>query len=204
MTTMKDIDHQIKTAPLTKEGARKQFLEKTEELGLNHVFSFDEAWDFIEYKRSQQLFDEAVSRFDKSISKSVNYLGDNALHAMNPTTHSFADGQYIREIYNPADAIIITKIHKKNHPFFLLEGKMTIITLEETITIEAPHYGVTKAGTKRIIYTHEPCRFVTVHRTDSTSISEIEEEVVTDSFDELNLQPRELSEIKRLTDEMEQ
>mgnify|MGYP001069404137 CR=1 FL=1 len=204
MTTMKDIDHQIKTAPLTKEQARQQFLEKTEELGLNHVFSFDEAWDFIEYKRSQQLFDEAVSRFDKSISKSINYLGDNALHAMNPTTHSFADGQYIREIYNPADAIIITKIHKKNHPFFLLEGKMTIITLEETITIEAPHYGVTKAGTKRIIYTHEPCRFVTVHRTDSTSISEIEEEVVTDSFDELNLQPRELSEIKRLIDEMEQ
>lgn len=204
MTTMKDIDHQIKTAPLTKEQARQQFLEKTEELGLNHVFSFDEAWDFIEYKRSQQLFDEAVSRFDKSISKSVNYLGDNALHAMNPTTHSFADGQYIREIYNPADAVIITKIHKKNHPFFLLEGKMTIITLEETITIEAPHYGVTKAGTKRIIYTHEPCRFVTVHRTDSTSISEIEEEVVTDSFDELNLQPRELSEIKRLIDEMEQ
>jgi hypothetical protein len=201
---MKDIDHQIKTAPLTKEQARQQFLEKTEELGLNHVFSFDEAWDFIEYKRSQQLFDEAVSRFDKSISKSINYLGDNALHAMNPTTHSFADGQYIREIYNPADAIIITKIHKKNHPFFLLEGKMTIITLEETITIEAPHYGVTKAGTKRIIYTHEPCRFVTVHRTDSTSISEIEEEVVTDSFDELNLQPRELSEIKRLIDEMEQ
>lgn len=204
MTTMRDIDHQIKTAPLTKEDARKQFLEKTEELGLNHVFSFDEAWDFIEYKRSQQLFDEAVSRFDKSISKSINYLGDNALHAMNPTTHSFADGQYIREIYNPADSIIITKIHKKNHPFFLLEGKMTIITLEETITIEAPHYGVTKAGTKRIIYTHEPCRFVTVHRTDSTSISEIEEEVVTDSFDELNLQPRELSEIKRLIDEMEQ
>lgn len=203
MISMEDIDNQINTAPLTKEEARKQFLEKTDELGINHVFSFDEAWDFVQYKRSQKLFDDTVREFDKNISKSVDYLGDNALHAMNPTTHSFADGQYIREIYNPADAIIITKIHKKNHPFFLLEGKMTIITLEETITIEAPYYAVTKAGTKRIIYTHEPCRFVTVHRTDNISISQIEDEVVTDSFDELNLQPRETSEIKRLIDEME-
>lgn len=203
MTTMKDIDHQIKTAPLTKEQARQQFLEKTEGLGLDHAFSFDEAWDFIEYKRSQVLFETAVGKFTQAISETDGYLGDNALHGMNPTTHNFADGQYIREIYNPANEIIVTKIHKQNHPFFLLEGKMTIITLEETITIEAPYYDVTKAGTQRIIHTHEPCRFVTVHRTDSLSVDDIEKEVIAESFKELNLTPRQIEHIEKLTSELE-
>jgi len=203
MISMQEIDNQIKTAPLTKEEARQQFLEKTEELGINHAFSFDEAWDFVEYKRSQALFDEAVKKFTQEISKTDGFLGDNSLHGMNPTTHNFADGQYIREIYNPANEIIVTKIHKQNHPFFLLEGKMTIITLEETITIEAPYYDVTKAGTQRIIYTHEPCRFVTVHRTDSLSIDDIEKEVIAESFEELDLSPRQIEHIQKLTSELE-
>lgn len=203
MISMEEIDNQIKTAPLTKEEARQQFLEKTEELGINHVFSFDEAWEFVEYKRSQALFDEAVKKFTQAISKTDGFLGDNSLHGMNPTTHNFADGQYIREIYNPANEIIVTKIHKQNHPFFLLEGKMTIITLEETITIEAPYYDVTKAGTQRIIYTHEPCRFVTVHRTDSLSIDDIEKEVIAESFEELDLSPRQVKHIEKLTSELE-
>lgn len=203
MISMQEIDNQIKTAPLTKEEARQQFLEKTEELGINHAFSFDEAWEFVEYKRSQALFDEAVKKFTQAISKTDGFLGDNSLHGMNPTTHNFADGQYIREIYNPANEIIVTKIHKQNHPFFLLEGKMTIITLEETITIEAPYYDVTKAGTQRIIYTHEPCRFVTVHRTDSLSIDDIEKEVIAESFEELDLSPRQIEHIEKLTSELE-
>lgn len=203
MISMQEIHNQIKTAPLTKEEARQQFLEKTEELGINHAFSFDEAWEFVEYKRSQALFDEAVKNFTQAISKTDGFLGDNSLHGMNPTTHNFADGQYIREIYNPANEIIVTKIHKQNHPFFLLEGKMTIITLEETITIEAPYYDVTKAGTQRIIYTHEPCRFVTVHRTDSLSIDDIEKEVIAESFEELDLSPRQIEHIEKLTSELE-
>lgn len=203
MITMEKIENQINTAPLTKEEAKRQFLEKTDELGLDHAFSFDEAWDFVEHKRSQVMFQEAVDDFKKAMAKSDGHLGDNSLHGMNPTTHSFADGQYIREIYNPANEIIVTKIHKQNHPFFLLEGKMTIITLEATETIEAPYYAVTKAGTQRIIYTHEPCRFVTVHRTDSISVEDIEKEVIANSYEELDLSPREIEQIKRLTSELE-
>ena len=203
MTTMKDIDNQIQQAPLTKEEAKKQFIEKTKDMGLSHAFSFDEAWAFVEHKRSQVLFEQAVDKFKAAMSKADGYLGHNSLHGMNPTTHNFADGQYIREIYNPANEIIVTKIHKQNHPFFLLEGKMTIITLEKTETIEAPYYAVTKAGTQRIIYTHEPCRFVTVHRTDSISVDEIEKEVIADSFEELDLSPRQIEHIQKLTSELE-
>ena len=203
MTTMQDIEHQIESAPLTKDEAREQFVKTTERLGIKHVFSFDDAWDFVVHKRSQDFFNQKVAEFSEKMKASEGHRGHNGLHAFNPTTHSFADGQYIREIFNPANEIIVTKVHLKNHPFFLLEGKMSIITAEGFETIEAPYYGVTKAGTRRIIMAHEDCRFVTVHRTDSLSVSDIEKEVVADSFEELKLEPRETAHIEELIEGLE-
>ncbi len=203
MATMQEIDNQIERSPLTKEQARQQFLEKTEELGIEHAFSFDEAWDFVVFKRSQDFFNEKVAEFTKKLNASEGRRGHNELHAFNPTTHSFADGQYIREIFNPANEVIVTKVHLRNHPFFLLEGKMSIITAEGFETIEAPYYGVTKAGTRRIIMAHEDCRFVTVHRTDNLSVSDIEEEVVTDSFDDFKFEPKETAHIEKLIESLE-
>ena len=54
--SMDAIDEQIKNAPLSKEEARKQFVEKTASLNLQHTFTFDEAWEFAEYKRKQTDF----------------------------------------------------------------------------------------------------------------------------------------------------
>ena len=203
MTTMQDIEHQIQEAPLTREQAKEQFLRKTEELGLKHTFSFDEAWDFVIFKRSQDFFNEKVAEFTKKLEASEGHRGHNEAHAFNPKTHNFADGQYIREIFNPANEIIVTKVHLKNHPFFLLEGKMSIITAEGFETIEAPYYGVTKAGTRRIIMAHEDCRFVTVHRTDNLSVSDIEDEVVSDSFDDFKFETRETANIEKLIESLE-
>ena len=38
---------------MDRESAREQFDYHTKELGLEHTFSFDEAWDFVEYKQKQ-------------------------------------------------------------------------------------------------------------------------------------------------------
>ena len=51
-------------------------------------------------------------------------------------------------------------------------------------TIQAPHHGVTKPGTKRAIFTHEDCVFVTVHATDCTTPEEVEEEVIAKDFND--------------------
>jgi hypothetical protein len=101
-----------------------------------------------------------------------------------PLKHSFGEGLYVREIYNPANHLIITKIHKKAHPFFLLKGKMSILTEQGVKTIEAPFYGITPAGTKRVIWTHTEIQFVTVHATNETDIEKIEEEIIAKDFDE--------------------
>jgi len=199
--SMQEIDNQIETRPLTKEQAKEQFIEKTKELNIQHAFKFDEAWDFIEHKRKQEKFRQTIVKFEKAINNHENSLG-NELHELNPTKHSFADGQYIREIYNPAGLVLVTKIHNKTHPFFLMKGEMSIITEEGAEKIKAPYQGITKAGTKRVIYTHSECVFITVHRTDTLSVKEIEKEVIADSFDNTHLSVPNTDDIHRLIKEM--
>ena len=121
------------------------------------------------------------------LEKEVTECGmdSNELQEANPVKHTFAGGCYIREIYNPANELIITKIHKKEHPFFLMKGEMSILTEEGIQNIKAPYQGVTKPGTKRAIYTHEECIFITVHATDNLTVKDVEEEVVCTKYEDL-------------------
>jgi len=130
------------------------------------------------------------------INNSELALSQKELHEKNPVKHSFADGCYIREIFNPAGELLVTKIHKKEHPFFLMKGKMSILTEDGVKHIQAPHHGITKPGTKRIIYTHTDCVFVTVHATDKTDVDEIEKEVIANDFNDPAIS---LEEFKQLT-----
>ena len=191
---MKDkIDEQVEQAPLTKEESRAQFYEMTERLGLKHSFNFDEAWEIGLEIRRRKEFREKMTELENTITEFG--MQGVELHEANPVKHTFAGGCYIREIYNPANHLIVTKIHKKEHPFFLMKGSMSILTEEGIQEIEAPYQGVTKPGTKRAIYTHEECIFITVHATDNTSIEEIEEEVVCAKYEDL---PPECDAIKML------
>ena len=63
---------------------------------------------------------------------------------------------------------------------------MTILMEDGVKRIKAPHYGITPAGTKRIIYCHEDCVFVTVHVTKETDLKKIEAEVIAKDFSEVD------------------
>tara|TARA_R100000458_G_C8272051_1_gene246861 strand:+ start:41 stop:664 length:624 start_codon:yes stop_codon:yes gene_type:complete len=178
---MDKIKEQVKNAPLTKEQSREQFYALTEQLGLKHSFDFDEAWEIGEEIRKRKDFREKITTLHEQMVEGGALVGEE-LHALNPTKHTFAGGCYIREIFNPANELLVTKIHKKEHPFFLMKGKMSILTEDGIKTIEAPHHGVTKPGTKRAIFTHEDCVFVTVHATDCTTPEDVEEEVIAKDF----------------------
>ena len=117
----------------------------------------------------------------------INNDDDNSdlVSSENPLKETFLDHQYIREIFNPAGQVIVTKIHKVEHPFFLLQGEMSIITEKGEEHISAPYYGITAIGTKRIIYTHTDCTFVTVHSTELKDSDKIEEEVIAKDYQEL-------------------
>lgn len=178
------IKKQVEEQPLTKEESKTQFVEITEMLGLKHSFNFDEAWEIGLEIRKRKEFREKITELEQAVMKIEGTTGD-VMHKANPVKHTFAGGCYIREIYNPAHELIITKIHKKEHPFFLMKGEMSILTEEGIQNIKAPYQGVTKLGTKRAIYTHEECIFITVHATENTTIEDVEEEVVCTKYEDL-------------------
>ena len=184
---------------VTKDFARFQFDFWTQTLGLEHTFSFDEMYDLAMEKReekrqlqlSKEQFRNGIMKVQENLENHPNGLTGEALEKLNPLKHSFADGCYIREIFNPKGELLVTKIHKVSHPFFLMKGDMTILMEDGIKRIKAPHYGITPAGTKRIIYCHEDCIFVTVHATKLTDIDKIEEEVIAKDFDEFDKEEME-------------
>ena len=184
---------------VTKDFARFQFDFWTQTLGLEHTFSFDEMYDLAMEKReekrqlqlSKEQFRNGIMKVQENLENHPNGLTGEALETLNPLKHSFADGCYIREIFNPKGELLVTKIHKVSHPFFLMKGDMTILMEDGIKRIKAPHYGITPAGTKRIIYCHEDCIFVTVHATKLTDIDKIEEEVIAKDFDEFDKEEME-------------
>ena len=180
-----NIDKQVDEKPLTKEESKAQFEEVTRELGLSHSFNFDEAWDIGLEIRRRKEFRDNINELEEDVRAVDGGMTGELLHKANPVKHTFAGGCYVREIYNPANELIITKIHKKEHPFFLMKGEMSILTEDGIQHIKAPYQGITKVGTKRAIYTHEECIFITVHATDSTSIKDVEEEVVCTRYEDL-------------------
>lgn len=101
-----------------------------------------------------------------------------------PLKHTFVPGMYIREITMPAGALLTSKIHKMEHPYFILRGDVSVLTEKGTVRIKTGFSGITPAGTKRLLYCHEETVWVTVHRTDSTDLEVIEEEVIAKNFDE--------------------
>jgi len=193
---LNEINKQAENNPLSKKELKKQFVKKTKELGIKHTFNFDEAYEIGQELVRRQTFRNKIVDFENKLNNSGVALSQKEIHEKNPVKHSFADGCYVREIFNPAGELLVTKIHKKEHPFFLMKGKMSILTEEGVKHIQAPHHGITKPGTKRVIYTHTDCVFVTVHATDKTNVAEIENEVIAKDFNDPAIS---LEEFKQLT-----
>lgn len=102
-----------------------------------------------------------------------------------PLKHKFADGIYVREIFMPAGMLIVSKIHKFEHPYFVLNGDVSVFTEEGEVRIKAPFYGITPAGTKRILFIHKDTTWITVHATKETDLEKIEEEIIAKTYNEL-------------------
>lgn len=98
-----------------------------------------------------------------------------------PLTHLFVPGLYVRRIFNPAGSLITTKIHRTEHPFILLRGRVTVMLPDRSIEeLSAPHFGITAPGTRRVIYVHEDTVWITIHPNpdDTHDLSIIEDHLI--------------------------
>ena len=113
-----------------------------------------------------------------------------------PLKHTFGDGIYIRQITMPKGLYVLSKIHKTTHPYFVLQGDVSVVTENGLIRITAPHSGITKCGTQRLLYMHEETVWTTVHATNETDLEKIEDQLSAKTYDEL---PDTFKEQERLT-----
>ena len=136
-----------------------------------------------ELVKKQDFRDLCLNVEQKLLDLPESVSGED-LEKIMPTKSTFADGCYIREIFVPAGQFFTTEIHKKDHPFFLLKGKLSMVSEHGVLNIEAPYHGITKKGTKRLVQLHEDVVFITVHATDKTTVEEVRKDVLAESFDD--------------------
>ncbi|WP_051959893.1 hypothetical protein [Sphingobacterium sp. ML3W] len=96
-----------------------------------------------------------------------------------PIRDRFVGKMYIRECTMPARTMVVSKMHKTEHPFVISQGKISVFT-EDTgwVLMEAPFTGVTIPGTKRILFAHEDTVWTTFHVTDKTTAEEVEKDII--------------------------
>jgi len=113
-----------------------------------------------------------------------------ALKAQTDTQHYKIKGVYARTMFIPAGMLVTGKIHNFESIGILAQGTMRITNGETSVLVSAPYIAVDKPGIKRLGYAETDCTFISVHRTDAEEITDIEDELVSDTFEEF--------EIKRL------
>lgn len=99
------------------------------------------------------------------------------------TKHRFHGGMYLREVFRPADCLIVGKVHKKEHFYIVLSGTVIITTDDGVVEVSAPYIFESRPGTKRAVYAKTDAVCVTIHKADSSSIEEVERELVEDDPD---------------------
>lgn len=123
--------------------------------------------------------DDLIDRFEAElIKRGAEYAGPGETLTMCPVTHRFTPGLYIREIFMPAGTVLTSKIHKTEHPFAVLCGEVEVFTDGGIELIVAPHMGITKPGTRRVLRIIKDTVWVTFHATQKTDPAEIEEDII--------------------------
>ena len=105
---MNSVAKDLELVDLTKEQFRQQFLEQAKQHShLKHMFSIDEAYDWLQLQRARRMVWEVQQRI---LNTKDCFIApdDNS----NPVKHMFGDGCVVREIYIPPNELIVTHIHK--------------------------------------------------------------------------------------------
>ena len=117
-----------------------------------------------------------------SIREQVSYLVQEMAKMPQvecPLEHHFAPGLYLRQIFMPADTVVIGRIHKTEHFNILVQGACLIVhddgSREE---LRAPKVFVSKAGVQKTLYVLEDMIWMTTHVTEETDMEMLDSMLV--------------------------
>jgi hypothetical protein len=131
-------------------------------------------------------FREQLERVDGAMVHKAGNPQSEEMKEVFPLKQTLEGGLYTRELFMPKGSLVISMIHKQQHPSFLLKGKVSYINDEgEIVTITGPHVIFTQIGTQRVLYIHEDTNWCCVYKTDAKTFEEAEADVYTDDYRDL-------------------
>ena len=135
-------------------------------------------------KDIQLLQDLLIENAD---GENIEGNGKNVIHSKNfPLKHTFADGIYIRQMDMRANSVVVGAIHNHLHVWFLLTGRLAVVTEDTTEEFISPCYVLATPGSKRVICALEDSTFVNVHKNPNNikDIKKLEDEIVSLTFED--------------------
>jgi len=123
---------------------------------------------------AKKEFINKVEDLQESMLNSKSELIAKGNSDMFPLKHTFAEGIYVREMFMQAGGLVIGKVHKNDHIWFLLSGELEIATENGAELFIGPCYVKSPAGTKRVLHAITDSVFVNVFP-NPNNITDIEE-----------------------------
>lgn len=133
----------------------------------------------------------AFLAFEKAMAEnSVAIIGDSEDI---PLRHMFSNGVYTREISVPKGTYVMGKIHRHEHPSFLIQGAIIVMTEGGVERVDAYSAMLSPPGVKRFFFTLEDTIWVTVHRTNATNVADAEKEIIAATYEDMGIEHEELT-----------
>lgn len=102
-----------------------------------------------------------------------------------PVKHTFTAGEYHRELWRPPGTLLIGHLHKTDHECRLLSGRLNVYSEGKVVKHKAGDVWQAKAGFRKATYCPDDCpegaTLLTIHKTSTTDLSALEDELIEKS-----------------------
>ena len=154
-------------------------------------------WDKI------KTFEDKVKGLDGAMSHQPGEEQSEKMKQVFPLKQNLEGGFYTREVFMPKGSVVVSMIHKQDHPSFVLKGLVSYLDDKGVVrTVKGPHKIFTKIGTQRVIFVHEDTTWCGVYKTNAKTFEKAEADVYTNNYNDL---PKKvIKKFKKLWQELEQ
>lgn len=124
---------------------------------------------------------EKVMQLEKAIKGLPEQLDLDAL-----TSHHFAPGIYVRELFIPAGTVLTGKIHRHETMNILVSGTIRVTTDDGVTELTGMKIYNSPPGMKKAALAVTDTIWLNIHPTEETDLVKIEEEFIAPSFEDLD------------------
>lgn len=132
---------------------------------------------------SESLSIKEVSNNSEAVDVLEKFMLTELEPAIEELDHVHTPGLYGRKWSAKAGTLWVTRTHKVEHQFVVLKGCVSVWVNGKEVVHEAGYNGITKPGTRRVLYLWEDTVWMTFHPNPDNLNEEEFVELVTEKHD---------------------